>query len=114
MKSSNRDNKRPKQKKTVRENHQKKPSSKGKKSLRGQPELYDEVKKPRSFGITLTALAGLDEISRELSISKSELIERIGRQLIQLQASSIVSSATRADQSQVHEYDRILCTEKSQ
>jgi hypothetical protein len=113
MKSPNRNSKRSKQQKAVREEHQKKPSCKGRKSLRGQPELYDEVKKPRSFGITLTALAGLDAISRELSISRSELIERIGRQLIQLQAPSIVSSATRANQRQVQEYDQILCTEKN-
>jgi hypothetical protein len=84
MKSTAATNQKPKHKKKVRLEHQKKPVRKGKKSMRGQPEHYDEVKKPTCFGITDTALAGLDRLSQELSISRSELIERIGRGTIPL------------------------------
>jgi hypothetical protein len=52
---------------------------KGRKSLRGQPEIYDEIKKIASFSITPTAIDGLRKISSELNLSRSELIERIGR-----------------------------------
>lgn len=75
----------------MRQEYQKKPSRKGFKSLRGKPELYDEIKKIVSIGITPTALAGLDELSQKRSISRSELIERIGRQLIELIDLEVVS-----------------------
>lgn len=47
--------------------------------MRGKGEIYDETKKSTSFGITPTAHAGLKEISRELNIPASVLIEKIGR-----------------------------------
>jgi len=47
--------------------------------MRGQPEVYDELKKIVSVSITPTAKAGLDQLSEQLNISRSELIERIGR-----------------------------------
>jgi len=47
--------------------------------MRGQPEVYDELKKIVSVSITPTAQAGLDQLSEQLNISRSELIERIGR-----------------------------------
>jgi hypothetical protein len=62
-----------------RREHEKKPSCKGRKSMRGQPELYEECKKNASFSITPTAHQGLKQLSSELKISQSELIERIGR-----------------------------------
>ncbi len=62
-----------------RQQHEKKPVRKGRKSLRGQPEIYDEIKKIASFSITPTAIDGLRKISSELNLSRSELIERIGR-----------------------------------
>jgi hypothetical protein len=62
-----------------RRDHEKKPSRKGVKSMRGQPEVYDELKKIVSVSITPTAQAGLDQLSEQLNISRSELIERIGR-----------------------------------
>ncbi|MBD0263755.1 MAG: ribbon-helix-helix protein, CopG family [Tolypothrix sp. T3-bin4] len=71
-------------KKTSRKEHQKKPIRKGLKSRRGQPEHYSEIKKCVSIGITPTALAGLDELSQERGISRSEMIERIGRGSIKL------------------------------
>jgi hypothetical protein len=67
-----------------RKEHQKKPSRKGLKSTRGQPEHYSEIKKGVSIGITPTALAGLDELSQQRAISRSEMIERIGRGTIKL------------------------------
>jgi hypothetical protein len=68
--------------KTTRQPHQIKQVKKGEKSRRGIPELYDELKKPTTVGLTPTAIAGLDEICREMNISRSELVERIGRKLL--------------------------------
>lgn len=71
-----------KSKRRPRREHEKKPSRKGVKSMRGQPEVYDELKEIVSFSITPTARTGLALLSEQLSISKSELIERIGRGLL--------------------------------
>ncbi|MBD2254451.1 hypothetical protein [Nostoc parmelioides] len=57
----------------------------GLKSMRGQPETYDELKKIVSVSLTPTALAGIDKISRDYMISRSEFLERIGRSIIRLQ-----------------------------
>jgi hypothetical protein len=57
----------------------------GLKSMRGQPETYDELKKIVSVSLTPTALAGIDQISRDYMISRSEFLERIGRFIIRLQ-----------------------------
>jgi hypothetical protein len=85
MTSPDENNKKPKkQKKKSRLEHQKKPVQKGRKSLRDKPEMYDELKKIVSISITPTAVAGLDELSQERSISRSELIEQIGRYRIEL------------------------------
>lgn len=62
--------------------HQRKPTQKGIKSRRGCPELYDELKQPTTLGLTKTAIRGLDELSTQLHISRSELVERIGRKLL--------------------------------
>jgi len=64
-----------------RREHEKKPSRKGVKSMRGQPEIYNELKKITSFSITPTAQSGLKQLSEQFNISCSELIERIGRGL---------------------------------
>lgn len=69
-------------KRRPRREHEKKPSRKGVKSMRGQPEVYDELKKIVSFSITPTARTGLERLSEQLNISRSELIERIGRGLL--------------------------------
>jgi DNA-binding Lrp family transcriptional regulator len=50
--------------------------------VRGQAEMYDELKKIVSFSITPTARTGLERLSEQLNISRSELIERIGRGLL--------------------------------
>jgi hypothetical protein len=47
--------------------------------MRGQPEYYDEIKKIASFSITPTAIEGLKKLSSDLNLSRSEMIERIGR-----------------------------------
>jgi hypothetical protein len=49
------------------------------KSMRGRPELYDELKKPYSIGVTPTGIKGLDALSRAFNLSRSEFIEQIGR-----------------------------------
>ncbi len=54
----------------------------GKKGQKGQknvPELYDEVKRRVNLAITPTGIEGLDAIASELGVSRSELVERIGR-----------------------------------
>lgn len=72
------------QKSRIREPREKKIIRQGLKSLRGQPEAYDELKKIVSVSLTPTAIEGLNNLSRAYMISRSELIERIGRYVIQL------------------------------
>ena len=57
---------------------------KGQKKSKGVPELHDEVKKRVNLSLTPTAIAGLDKLSQEINLSRSELVERIGRGLIPL------------------------------
>lgn len=68
----------------LREPRENKIIRKGLKSMRGQPEAYDEMKKIVSISLTPTALAGIDKISRDYMISRSEFLERIGRSIIQI------------------------------
>jgi hypothetical protein len=77
-----RKSKKPKTKGRPRQDYEKKPSCKGTKSMRGQPEMYDELKKAVSFAITPAAQLGLTRLSQQLKISRSELIEQIGRGLL--------------------------------
>ena len=54
----------------------------GKKGQKGQknvPELYDEVKRRVNLAITPTGIEALDAIASDLGVSRSELVERIGR-----------------------------------
>lgn len=72
-----------------REQHQQKAcvrneAGQGKKSMRGEPEYYSELKEIASFSLTPTARAGLNALSRIRSISMSELIERVGRGTLKL------------------------------
>ena len=71
-------------KRRCREEREKKVAQKGVKSMRGQPEMYDELKKIVTVSLTPTAVAGLDQFARNRSISRSELVERIGRQVIKI------------------------------
>jgi hypothetical protein len=47
--------------------------------MRGQPEIYKELKKIASFSLTPTAIEELKQLSSQLNISRSEVLERIGR-----------------------------------
>ena len=51
----------------------------GQKSSKGQPELYDEVKKRVNITITPTGWDRLDDLAWSRRLSKSELIEQIAR-----------------------------------
>ncbi|MBD2251999.1 hypothetical protein H6G14_11900 [Nostoc parmelioides FACHB-3921] len=69
----------------------------GKKGQKGQkdvPELYDEVKKRVNLALTPSGIEGLDAIADSMDLSRSELVERIGRKLIPVN----VSSLTQEDQ----------------
>ena len=57
---------------------------KGQKKSKGVPELYDEVKKRVNLSLTPSAIAGLDKLSQEFDLSRSELVEQIGRASIPL------------------------------
>jgi hypothetical protein len=63
---------------------QKKKPVKGHKSTRGRAEIYDEVKGTKTLSLTKTAVQGLDRQAEALGISRSELVERIGRGVISL------------------------------
>lgn len=53
-------------------------------SQKGVGEIYSETKKAVSVAITPTGLKGLDAIAEKLGVSRSELVERIGRGIIPL------------------------------
>ncbi|MEL6442218.1 MAG: ribbon-helix-helix protein, CopG family [Cyanobacteria bacterium J06621_8] len=57
---------------------------KGQKKSKGVPELHDEVKKRVNLSLTPTAIAGLDKLAEESDLSRSELVEQIGRGMIPL------------------------------
>ncbi len=61
-----------------------KKGQKGQKSLKGQPELYDELKNRVAMSLTPTAVAGLDAVAKSMDLSRSELVEQIGRGLLSL------------------------------
>ncbi|HCF29484.1 MAG TPA: hypothetical protein DEV81_20290 [Cyanobacteria bacterium UBA11049] len=47
---------------------------------------YGETKKDTHFSLTPTSIKGLDKMARQRKISRSELVEKIGRGLIQIAA----------------------------
>ena len=57
-------------------------TTKGQKKLRGQPEHYDEVKGQVNLSMTKTAREGLDSLAKNMDLSRSELVEQIGREII--------------------------------
>jgi hypothetical protein len=67
---------------------QRKKARKGIKSKRGQGEMYDEVKAKQTLSLTPTAVKGLDKLAESLGISRSEVVEQIGRGIIPLAISS--------------------------
>lgn len=63
----------------------KKVSRKGQKSMKGVPDnSYGELKLKATISITKTALNGLDNLSRSRNISRSDLVEKIGRNLLEI------------------------------
>ena len=58
---------------------------KGRKSTKGVGDLYEAPKTRISLMVTEDALKALDQMAKELDISRSELVERFGRGTIQLQ-----------------------------
>jgi Ribbon-helix-helix protein, copG family len=64
---------------------------KGQKKSKGVPDLHNEVKKRVNLSLTPTAVAGLDKLSAELNLSRSELVEQVGRGLIPLAEQSSLS-----------------------
>ena len=67
-------------------------AKRGQKSRRGQPEFYEEVKLRTSLALTPTARQGLDQLAHTLGLSRSEFVERIGRQLISIQLEARASN----------------------
>lgn len=57
-------------------------AKKGRKSTKGQPDIYEEVKGLVSLSLTPTGVKGLDGLAVEAGLSRSELVEQIGRGLI--------------------------------
>jgi hypothetical protein len=51
----------------------------GVKSMKGVGEIYSEVKQAVSVGLTPTAKKGLDALAAKMNLSRSELVEQIGR-----------------------------------
>jgi hypothetical protein len=76
-----------KEAKKQRANHQRKPSQKGHKSSRGVPEIYEELKKPTSYGLTTAGKAGINSQARSLGISASQYLELIGRRELKVVSS---------------------------
>ncbi len=54
----------------------------GRKKVKGVPELHDEVKKPVNLSLTPKAIEGLDTLAAQLRLSRSEIVEQIGRGLL--------------------------------
>lgn len=50
-----------------------------KKSMRNEPEMYDEMKKRCNLSLTQVAINGLDALAKLHGISRSELVERFAR-----------------------------------
>ncbi len=54
----------------------------GRKKVKGVPELHDELKKPVNLSLTPKAIEGLDTLAAQLRLSRSEIVEQIGRGLL--------------------------------
>ena len=52
---------------------------KGFKKAKGEPAYWDEVKRNLNLSLTPTAIDGLTSLAEAHELSKSELVERIGR-----------------------------------
>jgi hypothetical protein len=61
----------------------------GKKRMKGEAALYDEIKKTTAIALTSTAVLALDVRARELNISRSELVEKLARQEVAMSSENI-------------------------
>ncbi len=59
-------------------------AKKGHKSMRNQPEIYDQIKRCRSVALTDDGWQGIDKLAKEKRLSRSEFLEQIGRGLLQI------------------------------
>jgi metal-responsive CopG/Arc/MetJ family transcriptional regulator len=50
-----------------------------KKSMKNQPEMYDELKKHCNLSLTQMAINGLDDMAKSHNLSRSEFMERFAR-----------------------------------
>lgn len=75
---------------------------KGHKRTKGVPELHNELKKRFNLSLTPQAVEGLDVLAAERGLSRSELIERIGRREIPL--SDPISSSSRVFDESVYSF----------
>ncbi len=55
-----------------------------KKRIKDQPAIYDEMKTRATMTLTPTAIKELDKKATELGITRSELVERFARGIIEL------------------------------
>jgi hypothetical protein len=51
---------------------------------RGKPDIWDEVKGRICITVTPTGVRGLDAVAAQMNLSRSELIEQIGRGLLKV------------------------------
>ncbi len=54
-------------------------AKKGSKNAPGVPAIWEEVKGKVTMTLTPRATTGLDALAKELRLSRSELVERVGR-----------------------------------
>lgn len=59
------------------------------KITKGEPELYDEKKKPLNLAMTPTGAKKLDAMAKNLGLTRSEFVERIARGIIPLPPDSL-------------------------
>lgn len=59
---------------------------------KGEPELYDEKKKPLNLAMTPTAAKMLEELASQMELTRSELVERVARGIISLQSDNALTS----------------------
>ena len=64
-----------------RKSHQRKKAKLGHKSMRGQPELYDEMKQRYGLSLTPTAVSIIDHNADQSAMTRSEYIEKFLRKL---------------------------------
>lgn len=63
----------------------------GRKKVRGVPQEYEQLKRQVNLSLTDKAVQGLDALAQKRKVSRSELIERLGRGLWSLTEPPTVS-----------------------